>query len=828
MSDKTAITLTPLAAAISAALAPNGAAQAQDSDSATLDEIIVTATKRAENVQDIPASIQAITEATLNKIGASGIEDYSRFIPAVNVVSYRPGSTDVVFRGVHSGGVFGGLFVSPSSIYVDEISVTTTSRSQPEVRIHDINRVEALDGPQGTLFGGSAQSGTLRIITNQPDPSQFEGTVDVTLKQGPDTGFSHDVGGVVNIPFADGRAAIRLTGFTALDAGFIDNVFGHTPDTFFGEPIPTWGQLDNADVVEDDYNDVDYSGARAALRWEFNDAWAVTVSHMFQDMKADGVHHYDPFAGDLKVVKFLPEGSTDDWTVSALVIEGDIGWAQLTSATSYFDRKTDETRDNTLYTKYFQAFSCLPQLDPAIYTEYFVDPATGNAISYPRYCFGPSSLDDMLIDAQFLNSFETFAQEFRLTGGGERLDWIVGLFYEKTTDQWNEIWGRPTTSSYQDSLSLAYWQAMNGSDFGADATFGWLENSETEWEQTAVFGEITWRFTDRWTANLGGRWFDRDSDSEYFVNNPGSELNEEFVNDGIAVSAGGADDFVPKVNISYEMDTDKMMYVLYSEGFRPGGTNRGRGDPILPRTFEADKLKNTELGIKTLWANERVRFNLTYYDMEWEDFQVQVVDPTWLTGGVWQQVVANVGSAEVTGVQVELDWLLSENWSIGANATSLNSEITNDIDLDGDPDSVEIPSGTRLPDSPEIKASAWLDYNWETNFIPGQGFARLQGSHNGGVLNRFADSEEFDNPVHPLVETPSYTIWDFRIGMIMDNGWQVDLFAKNLTDERAEYSHASLGELPFSSVQDGRAGFNRIYINRPREFGIQIRKSWTR
>lgn len=262
MSSKSAIALTPLAAAVAAALAPAGSAQAQDEGAAALEEIIVTATKREQNLQSIPASIQAIPQAVLERMGAHGLEDYTRFIPSVNVVSFQPGSASIVFRGVNTGGA--GVGQSPASMYLDELPLTIGG-GQPEVRMVDINRVEALSGPQGTLYGGSAQSGTLRIITNQPDPSQFEAVVNLTLKQGEDTATSHDVSGVLNVPFADGKAALRLVGFTATEAGFIDNVFGHTPDTHQWYTLPsTWGVEDNAEFVENDWNDIDFNGDRRA------------------------------------------------------------------------------------------------------------------------------------------------------------------------------------------------------------------------------------------------------------------------------------------------------------------------------------------------------------------------------------------------------------------------------------------------------------------------------------------------------------------------------------------------------------------------------------
>jgi outer membrane receptor protein involved in Fe transport len=824
MSSNTGIALTPLAAAVSAALAPGGAAKAQDD--VVLEEIIVTATKREENLQEIPASIQAIPQTVLEKMGATGIADYSRFIPAVNVVSYDPGSTDIVFRGVQAGGT-GGIAQSPSSMYIDEMPISSTG-TQPEVRMYDIARIESLDGPQGTLYGGSAQSGTIRVITNQPDVSQFEASVDVTLRQGSDTGLSNDINAMVNLPFGEGKGAFRLSGFTATDAGFIDNVFGHTPDTHWGEPIPTWGVEDNAAVVEDEWNEVDYAGTRAALRWEFNDEWAATVSYMFQNMDGGGGNHFDPFVGDLQVVKFNDESRWDDWNLAALTIEGDLGWAQLVSATSYFDRELGNITDNTVYTKYYQTWACLYQWDPAVYTGYFVDPSTGAALFYPRYCFGPSSLSDTVTEQEWGQNIDRFSQELRITGGTDRADWIVGLYYERANDDYVSPWGRVTNFDYQDSVALQYWESIWGVGFAPDATYGWESNSRIEFEQTAVFGEFTWRLNDQWTANIGARWFDRTMDSEYWVNNPNTQLNGEFVSNGIAIAEGGTTDVVPKVNVSFQPTDNATVYALYTEGFRPGGTNRGRGNPILPVVFDADKLNNTEIGIKTMWANGRVRANLTWYDMEWEDFQMSVVDPSFLVGEVWQTVIANVGNASVTGLQTELDIAITEGLNFGMNVSSLDAEVTNNIDLDGNTSTVEITAGSRLPNSPEFKTSGWLDYTWNTNFIPGQAFARLQVSHTGNSLNQLTASQNFASGANPLVKTPSFTITDFRVGLAMDNGWQVDVFVNNLTDERAQYSEASgFFELPFSSVFFNDTATTEIYTNRPQEFGIRIAKRWS-
>jgi outer membrane receptor protein involved in Fe transport len=852
MSSTTKIALTPLAAAVSAALAPAGSAQAQqEGATASVEEIVVTARKREENLQDIPASIQAIPQIVLEKMGANGLEDYTRFIPDVNVVQSEPGSSSVIFRGVYTGGA--GVGQSPASVYFDELPVTTTG-DQPEIRMVDIARVEALIGPQGTLFGGSAQSGTLRIISNQPDPSQFEGIGEVTVKQGEETAFSHQVSGVLNLPFAEGKAALRLVGFTATDAGFIDNVYGHTPDTYDGVPLyGDAGTEDNAEVVKDDWNETDFVGGRANLRYEFNDEWAATVGYMYQKSDNPGARNeYDPFVGDLKTVKFNTGYRTDEYDNISLRIEGDLGWAQLVSATNFYDRKADRLEDSTVYTKHYMRGACRPMGG-----YYFQDPTTGNGVYYPRYCFGPTQYSDVLVVQQFHSRQEKFTQELRLAGGGDNLNWILGLFYESTEDKWQSPWGQPTNFDYQDSISLMYWENGCGSywgqagehapgasfgdprwiscgfgvGFAPDAEFGWHSNSDVEWSQAAIFGEATWRINDQWTATVGARAFDRDMDNRYFVENPNTAITaRDFINNGPSNNSGGTSDVVPKISVSYHVTEDKMVYVMYNEGFRSGGVNAARGAPILSRIFEPDKLKNFEVGAKTRWANGRVQANLTYYDMNWDDYQLQVLDPSYYNGEPWQQMITNAGTASVTGFTLELNAALNEFTNIGMNLTSLESETSSDINLNpgnpSDPDSIEIPSGTRLPLAPEFKAAGWIDVNWQNKFlINGDAFARVQFSHTGDSVNQIAPSATLRNP---QVLTPSYGIADFRIGVVTESEWQFDFFISNFTDERAVYSQpAGYFEIPFSSVADGRAGVDRIYTNRPREYGLRISKRWT-
>ena len=280
MGHKSVFSISPIAAGVAAAVAAP-ATLAQDplaeGARATIEEITVTARKRgAENIQDIPGSIQAIPEHMLNEMGVLSTEDYVRFMPSV---TWRKesggGDNQIIFRGINTGA---SDFIATASaaVYLDETSITMMG-DQPDIRMMDVNRVEALAGPQGTLFGAAAQAGTLRIITNQPDASQFESSVDATWRAGPDSDPSYNLTGVLNIPLVEDVFAIRIAAQTAEDGGYIDNVLGHTPDAWFGYDSPgngtylgpmraEWGTLDNAAVVEENWNSVDHISPRGYRR----------------------------------------------------------------------------------------------------------------------------------------------------------------------------------------------------------------------------------------------------------------------------------------------------------------------------------------------------------------------------------------------------------------------------------------------------------------------------------------------------------------------------------------------------------------------------------
>ena len=465
-----------------------GAGSAGLSWSAELEEVVVTARQRAESSQDIPMMVQSISGEDIQKQGITTLEDLSRFVAGLNVQTTTPGQNIIVFRGVSDGG---GFLVDPTAaVYLDEQPMSHSQMS-PDIYPVDIARVEALAGPQSTLFGASSQSGAIRIITNKPDPSAFEANISAGISSTEDGGTGYEADATVNIPLSD-AVAIRLSGFSSRDAGFIDNVLGSTVvDTVMG--TGRGGLKDNAAFLEDDINEVEWQGARAAVRWLVNDNWTVTATTNFQDLEAEGFNDYDPNRGDLKTVKFADEYRTDEWHQTSLVIEGDLGFAQLVSATSYYDRDVFYAHDTQSYAAYFNY----------VYGFYYV-----------AYDFGDDTIGYLTNE----ESNESFTQEIRLTGSSERTNWTAGIFYQDSDQYWDFY---TYLDDYTSSPSFEYYSTYYPGIAPMDNW--WYSYQGTEREDLAVFGELDFNITDQLTLLLGGRWYEVDRSITYGVDKPPTE-----------------------------------------------------------------------------------------------------------------------------------------------------------------------------------------------------------------------------------------------------------------------------------------------------------------
>ena len=809
--------------------------QAQEQEEALeniLEEVIVTARKRDENIQDIPQSIQAFSQQDIAKIGIKGLDDVAKMVPALTVVGSTAGLNKIVFRGL-ADSVRPYIADSSAAIYLDEQPLTTGAQS-PEIRPIDMERIETLAGPQGTLYGASSQSGTIRYIVNKPDVSSFASNVGAGVHQVSSGDMGWDADAMINIPLIQDTLALRLVGFGAKDAGYIDNVLGNTPgriDFDTGERVI--GSKDNSDIAGKDVNDADWKGARVSAKWQVNEAWSLTGIYNYSDSEIHGFNDYDPTTGDLQTVKFHRESWNDDWSNFQFTIDGDLGFAQLTSSTSYFERDTQYIFDATSGVAYYHSVlgaygrgSCATGL--IAYADYYGNVTYYNASYWNIYDFATAcelngtgyDVDDGDPTGLWRNDQkdERWTHETRLSGSTGRWDWTAGIFYQEADQDW--IFGT-YIDDYTQTESFAAYEAMYGPLEPTDIRWASREvNSRTD---KAVFGEATFSITEEWKLLLGARWYDAEVDRRYTLSVPATAPAD------VALQGGDDDGWLPKLGLQYFWGDDKMVYALYSEGFRTGGSNRARGTPTLPIQYESDLLKNYEAGLKSRWAGGKVQLNVIGYHQAWEDMQLELTDPSYAYGEPYQTVIANVGDAVVDGVDVEISALVGDGWSVGAVATYLfTAEIDEDIQVSDERDppgeyALDIPAGTRLPLVADLNLTAWTEFTWGTGwFGDAQAYVRLQYAYTDTSFNRLVDAAAEGSEgvgYGARVQQPDYSTWDLRSGLNGDN-WELSLYVDNFTDERQVYYHDMNADVFW--------GRDNIRTGQPRTYGVNYRHYFTK
>lgn len=745
---------------------PQAHAQEQPQESDVLDEVVVTAQKRKEDLQRVPVSIQAIDSKKLEELHTSDFDSYAKYLPSLSFQTLGPGQAQLYVRGVTNGA--DGLRVGSLplvGVYLDEQPVTTIGNSL-DVHIYDIERVESLSGPQGTLFGASSMAGTLRIITNKPDPAAFSAGYDLELNSVDHGATGHLVEGYVNLPLSE-KAAIRIVGFSEHDAGYIDNVRGPT------QIYPTSGvPRDNADLVKKNFNDVDINGARAALKVDLNDQWSVTPAIVYQRQHAHGTFAYDPALGDLKIAHYIPERNNDRWHQASLTIEGRIANLAVTYSGGAMRRHIENDADYSDYSYFYDSYYA----------------------AYPAY-FGDNFRDDNgdVIDPSMStisrDRFTKQSHELRIaTDQSNRVRLVAGAFYQRQTNHTRDEYRVANLAS---SISIT----------GQPGILYMNDQFRVDRDR-ALFADVSFDVTGHLTLTGGIRVFGyRNTVDGFFGYGPfyGSDgVTPRFpgeqqcipstignVGDGrpcnnIDKKARG-DDETHKLNLTYRIDDDRMVYATWSTGFRPGGINRNP----LREPYSPDFLTNYELGWKTSWLAHRLRLNGAIFQEKWKDAQFGVAGLNNITE------IINAGRAKIKGIEGDVQWRAMPGLTLSASATYLKAKLTTnscnyfnpefDCSIpgpNGEDNFTLAPAGSRLPVSPRFKMNGIARYE----FNVGEMQSHVQGAfvYQGNVL---ATLDIADAAV--LGRQPSYSTFDFAAGVGRDK-WNVELTVENAFDKRGE------------------------------------------
>lgn len=753
------------------------------------DTIVVTAQRRSEDIQDVPITVLAFPTEKLDQLQVSDFSNYAQYIPSLSYQSTGQNSTNVYFRGVVSGGDGNHSASQPSvGVYFNEQPVTTILGFLP-LHIYDIERVEAIAGPQGTLFGASAQSGVLRIISNKPTTKGFEAGYDLEVNQIEHGGMGGQAEFYVNQPVAD-NAAVRLVGYYKKDAGYIDNVLG-------SRTFPTSGvTATNADLVEEDFNSAETYGARAALRIDLNESWTITPSVMAQKTSVEGIGAFDPALGDLQVERFEPDFSDDRILQAALAVEGKIGNFDLIYSSSYLDRRIDSANDYTDYAFYYDVLFG--------YGAYFYDEG-GAAVDPTQFYEGE---DD----------FTLYSNEVRISSpASDRLRFVAGLFQNQQTHNIHQQYKIRNIAS---AIEVS----------GHPDTI-WLTEQKRTDRDLAVFGEVTYDFTPELTATGGVRLYNyKNSLVGFFGYGAGfSGSTGEAACFGPSVLEGAPctnldrtvedDGATYRANVTYRLDPDKMIYATYSTGFRPGGVNR-RG--TLP-PYLADELVNFEIGAKTQWFDNALTFNAAVFTEDWNDFQFPILGQNGLTE------IQNASSARIQGIEGDFAWYPVEGLTINGAFSLLDAKLTSnfcgfvdanltpetdcpqavddpatDGDETGDP---EAPSGQRLPVVPEFKGTLTARYEFPMMEFD----AHFQASISGQTDSR-SSLLVLDQSI--LGDQEGFITIDLTTGIARDN-WSLTAYLSNVTDERADLYN-------FVACAIGTCGAHAFQgTNQPRTLGIK-------
>jgi outer membrane receptor protein involved in Fe transport len=675
---------------------PSGQTSAGEA-SDIIEEIIVTATRRESALQDTALSVAVLAENDLEDAHLRDFEDYWRMIPSMAVTDSGPFGTRVTLRGL-SGNASARSDEALTAVYLDDTPLTPPEgffTSPPDIYLVDIDRVEVLRGPQGTLFGASSMGGAVRTISKLPELSRVTHAYSGGMSSTHSGGLNYEIDATWNLPIIDERSAIRLAAYYRELDGYVDDI----------------------GLGQSNVNSRETAGFRLSARSRIGDNGSVTARVQYQNVDMGSFNEVDPngkpeiglpTTDNYQLALLVDESRKDTFLLYSLELELASALAEWTSITSYIENDAD----------------------------YIVDISDEMNTYFGGYL--PASI------AGFYDQ-QAFTQEFRVASSDDGpLDWLLGLFY---LDQEVPRFDIAPAPGFNDIPFCVTFDPPPPANAPAPTCSGLPDGEEVLMfepitatrKDYGVFGELGYRFHDHWEAAVGARWYQIEktlfgTSSGFFVD--GFDVPTDVASDEDGVNAKGS--------LKFHASDELMIYALASQGFRPGGAN----DPSLqgictdaPPQYDSDSLWNYELGAKTRWVDNRVSLNATLYHMDWSDAQIVVASPVCA-----QTYVDNVGQATSEGIELELAALLGNGWDIAIGAGFTDAKLDEALPNAN----IDAPAGTELPNVPGMTASLAATRNFRVFDLPGH--VRVDAHYTGSSYSDIDRAIRVKKPAYTLVD----------------------------------------------------------------------------
>ena len=761
----------PLALVCAAAFA-TGTANAQtdqDEEFSGLEEVLVTASKRTETLQEAGMSITALSEVDLEQMGAVTLLDFAVRVPNLGMAYEADGRFDSSSPSIR--GVFG---TNATGFYIDDTQVNASFLP----RVMDMERIEVLRGPQGSLYGARSMGGTIRMITNQPDLNQSETKLHAvlsTVKYG-DTNYNADV--IFNLPLVEDKFAIRVTAYYGHNSGIFDRVYKPSwTEASSGAEIPSPGPaFDTNENVDDE----EYWGGNLSAKWAITEDLSLDLKLMGQKIEADGLPFADNDPDNNVQERFFDteEPGTDKWWIASATFNWFTDVGTLVSVTSWYDRTTDEHEEEHTFLHWL----------------------FNHDIGIP--------IDPIESDISTIEEYSSFSNETRWTSSLDGpLQFTAGVFYQDVT--WDHHYPRAVQTGLADAID----ELTGVPGLGQDCVDGFCltdddliftTTTKTKTKEIAAFGELTWFINDRWSLTGGGRYYDTkitaSNFADGFANSGPSSYDDKQTENG----------FNPKFLLQWDVTDDLNLYTSAAKGFRTGGINGNVPiglcgpelddlgiDPSNATTFDSDSLWSYELGFKSMFANNRVSLNGAVYYIQWSDIQ----QLNRLACGF--QFVQNAGEAESKGFELELTAAPMQGLTLSAGVGYTDAEITDDGGVAG------VAVGDKIQGVPDWTFNATGQYIWPLGDV-WEGLVRADFNYYGESFS--ANNESVGANARAR---DSWSALNLRGGMVNDK-WDLILFVDNVTNERASLADSR-------SIAAETPGRQRLVVNRPRTIGVEAR-----